>query len=305
MPSADRAPTYAWVLLWITPLLWTVNFVVAREAVGVIEPYTLAAGRWGLGSLIMLAVTWPELWRLRHDIARAWPQHLVLGFLGMVVCGAWVYEGAHTTSAMNIALIYSVSPVVIALVAAVWLHERITRWQMAGIALAFLGVLHVVVQGQWLRLGSVQWAIGDLWLVACTIAWAGYAILQKLWPSPLSAAARLAVVALGGTFMLLPVAGWEQLQPTSPPWSAHASALVVAAAVFPGVAAFWAYVHVQKILGAARVAATMYMGPLYAALVAWGYLNEPLGWHHAWGAALILPGLALVSRGSWPGKKTD
>ena len=35
---------------------------------------------------------------------------------------------------------------------------------------------------------------------------------------------------------------------------------------------------------------------LYGAAMAWLFLGEPVGWHHAVGAALILPGIWLVSR---------
>jgi drug/metabolite transporter (DMT)-like permease len=38
----------------------------------------------------------------------------------------------------------------------------------------------------------------------------------------------------------------------------------------------------------------MYLGPLYGGLVAWVLLGETLGWHHAVGSLLILPGVALV-----------
>jgi drug/metabolite transporter (DMT)-like permease len=64
----------------------------------------------------------------------------------------------------------------------------------------------------------------------------------------------------------------------------------------PGLCAYLIYGWSQKILGASRVAVTLYLGPLYAALVAWGVLNEPLGWHHLVGALLILPGVFLVTR---------
>jgi drug/metabolite transporter (DMT)-like permease len=39
----------------------------------------------------------------------------------------------------------------------------------------------------------------------------------------------------------------------------------------------------------------MYLGPLYGGLVAWVFLDETLGWHHAVGAAFILPGIYLAS----------
>jgi len=52
----------------------------------------------------------------------------------------------------------------------------------------------------------------------------------------------------------------------------------------------------SKTLGASRVAASLYMGPLYGSLVAWLFLGETLGWHHAMGAAMILPGIYLASQ---------
>lgn len=45
-----------------------------------------------------------------------------------------------------------------------------------------------------------------------------------------------------------------------------------------------------------RVAANLYLGPLYGGLTAWVVLGESLGWHHVAGAALILPGIYLASK---------
>ena len=112
-------------LLWLVPALWTVNYIVARKAPGVIGAYLLALGRWGLVALFLLVLTRSELWRHRADIAKVWWQYLILGTLGMMICGAWVYQGARSTGAMNIALIYAASPVLIGLGAVLWLGERL------------------------------------------------------------------------------------------------------------------------------------------------------------------------------------
>jgi len=53
---------------------------------------------------------------------------------------------------------------------------------------------------------------------------------------------------------------------------------------------------VKKTLGAGRVATSLYLGPLYGGLAAWLFLGETLGWHHAVGAAFILPGIYLASQ---------
>lgn len=285
----------ALLLLWIAPALWTVNYLVARTAPGIVQPHVLALARWALAGSILGWIARHELLRhWRHLTNAAW-QYLILGSLGMLVCGAWVYKGAQTTSAMNIALIYAASPVLIALGAVLWLGERFSWRQGLGVVVALAGVFHVVVKGQWLRLSQVQWVSGDSWIVAAMVAWAGYALLQKKWSSPLSSTARLAAICLGGVIMLAPFALWEWQQADRPAWSPAATGLVLAAGLVPGLCAYWAYGFAQKVLGASRVAASLYLGPLYGGLTAWGVLGEPMGWHHLGGACLILPGIWLAS----------
>ena len=296
----DQRLRLAALLIWFTPVFWAVNFVIARKAPGVIEPYTLALGRWGLAGLILTVASWRDLVDHRAHLRATWYQYLVLGFLGMMVCGAWVYMGAKTTGAMNIALIYSASPVLIAVGAVFLLGERFSARQVVGVLLALIGVVHVVVKGQWMALSSISWVAGDAWILAATVAWALYALLQKIWPSDLSATARLAAICMGGSCILLPFAGHEMLAADTPAWSARATWLVISAALLPGIAAYWIYAWSQKVLGASRAAVTLYLNPLYAALVAWGVLGEPLGWHHLAGAVCILSGVFLVTRG--PGR---
>lgn len=286
--------------IWLIPLLWSLNYFVARRAPGVIEPYTLATIRWGVAGLLLSWHARAELQRDWRQIAAVWHQYAVLGFCGMVVCGAWVYMGAQTTTAINIALIYSASPVLIALGSVLWLQERMRGAQILGVLLALTGVLHVVVKGEWAALGQVQFVAGDAWIVAAMVSWALYALLQKMWPSSLGSTARLAAICWGALPVLLVGTAWEMAQPATPSLGAQAWTLGLVAALFPGVGAYWIYGWAQKMLGASRVAVTLYLGPLYGALLAWLVLDERLGWHHLLAAALILPGVYLVSRGSSP-----
>ena len=276
--------------------MWAVNYAVARIAPGIISPHVLALGRWFLAGLILSIIARNELWRERVSTLKAWPQYLVLGTLGMLICGAWVYWAGETTTAINIALIYAASPVLITLGAVIGLKESFSLKQGAGIVIALLGVLHVVVKGQWAALSQVVWVLGDGLIVAAMVSWAAYALLLKKWPSPLSSTARLAATCMGGSIVLLPFALFEWFATPHPGLSISAGTLVVLAAIFPGVGAYWAYSYCQKTLGASRVAASLYLGPLYGSLVGWFLLNESLGWHHAMGAAMILPGIYLASQ---------
>ena len=301
LESSNPNASHRWAvaLLFITPALWSVNYVVGRLAPGLVAPHMLALLRWAGAGLLLAPFAWPQLWahraQLRH---KAW-HYLVLGSLGMWICGAWVYIGARSTVATNIALIYALSPVFIALVSALWLREHLGKWQWLGIAVSLCGLVHVVIKGQWAQLGQVQFVAGDGWILACTVAWTVYSILLKRWPSDLSPLARLVLIIAGGVTVLLPLALIEALSGlpmTQTVWGLKTALLISAAAILPGAGAYLAYATLQKELGAARASLTLYLGPLYAALVAVVVLGEPIALHHVVGAALILPGIYLASR---------
>lgn len=294
--SASARRTAAWVL-WLIPLLWTVNLLVARLAPGVVTPHVLALGRWALAAAILLLLSrseWPGIWQVLAE--HPW-RYLTLGACGMWICGAWVYLAAQSTSAMNLSLIYSSSPVLIAVGAGLWLGESLRGLQRLGVLTSLAGVLHVIVRGDWARLAQVQFVAGDLWVLAAAIAWAAFALLQKRWQAPLSATAQLAAMSLGGVAVLLPFALWELAQESSPALGVQALGLMVASAVLPGVGAYWIYGWTQRVLGASRVGMTLYLAPLYTAGVGAAVLGEPLAWFHLWGGALILGGVALVGLG--------
>jgi drug/metabolite transporter (DMT)-like permease len=295
-PGAAGARRLAYALLFITPALWSVNYLVARWAPGVIAPHALALGRWVLAALVLGAVCAPELWAGRGAIRAEWKQLLVLGALGMWVCGAFVYIGGRTTSAVNIGLLYAVSPVLIALASTLWLHERFRPRQVLGLVLALAGMLHILVRGDWPALAALRINPGDAWVAVAVVCWTLYSLLLRAWPSRFGALARLTLTACAGVVVLLPFTIWEAVAwwPTELSWKSLG--LVAAAALLPGVGAYGAYSYMQRELGAARVGVVLYLGPLYSAVLAWWVLGERIEAFHWIGALLILPGIYLSAR---------
>ena len=295
---AERRQRLARWLFWATPALWSANYLVARAADGVIAPHQLALGRWALALALMLPFTWAALAHEPRRWLAEWRQLLVLGALGMWICGAFVYIGGQTTSALNIGLIYAACPVAIAVVGVKLLHERMSRAQRIGAMLALAGVVTVVVKGEWARLGEVRFTVGDAWIVVAAVSWVGYSVLLQRWRSVLDPAPRLAAIALGGLVVLAPFTALEALAAPQPDWGWSAIGLVVVAAVLPGALSYQAYSFVQRELGAARTGLMLYLSPLYAAVFAWLLLGEPPQGYHALGAAMILPSIWLASRGT-------
>lgn len=286
----------AHALIFVAPALWSVNYLVARWAPGVIAPHALALFRWVAAAALLAAFCWHELAAKRHRIVAEWPQLLVLGALGMWVCGAFVYIGARTTSAVNIGLLYAAAPVLIAIVSAVWMRERIGAWQVLGVALALTGVLHVLVRGEWRSLAQVRINPGDAWVTVAVICWTAYSLLLRAWPSAFGALARLTLIACAGIVVMIPFTLAEALFWLPSEWSWKSVGLVLAAALLPGAGAYGAYSYMQRVLGAARVGVVLYLGPLYSAAIAWLVLGERIEVFHAIGALLILPGIWLSTR---------
>jgi drug/metabolite transporter (DMT)-like permease len=292
--SADRR--LATMLIFIAPALWSVNYLVARWAPGIIAPHMLALARWALAALLLGAFCWRELWAKRHLIRAEAGHFIVLGALGMWVCGAFVYVGGRSTQAVNIGLLYAAAPVLIALASALWLRERFGPLQGLGVVLALAGVLHILFKGDWAAVLHVGVNPGDLWIAVAVLCWTAYSLLLRAWPSAFGALARLTLIACGGVVVLIPFTLWEALYwlPSTLSW--RSVGLVVAAAVLPGAAAYGAYSFMQRVLGAARVGSVLYLGPLYSAAIGWAVLGERVEWFHAAGAMLILPGIWLSTR---------
>jgi len=295
LSSATRL-RIAQLLIIITPAIWSTNYIVARTAPGVIEPHLLAFLRWLFAFLLMLPLAWTELRRQWPHWIGEWKDLLVLGGLGMWICGAFVYIGGETTEAINIGLIYSIAPVLIAVASARLFSDRLRGWQIAGLLMSVTGVVFIISRGSLQKLLSVDFTRGDLWIIVAVLSWTVYSILLRLRPSCLGTFARLTAICGFGLLVLLPFTAIEWMVTTPPTDWPKALFISAVAGLLPGFAAYQAYSFMQKELGAARTGLILYMGPIYTALIAWLLLSEAPMWFHAVGTMLILPGMYLAMR---------
>lgn len=291
-----RRKRLAYALLFLAPALWSANVLVARWAADWFPPHALAFWRWLVALAPMLMLYGGALWQARADVRREWRDLLVLGALGMWVCGAFVYIGARTTPATNIGLIYAMVPVLIMLIAAGVFRERLSGAQVTGAALALAGVLAIVCKGEPGNLARLAFTAGDLWIVTAAACWAIYSVWLRFRPSRLDPLARLAAITAAGVLVLAPLTAIETvvIGPPALEWRAVAAVLIVA--LLPGFGAYLAWSWLMREIGASRTALVLYLTPLYTALLSWAILGEAPRAYHAAGAVLVLGGLYLANR---------
>ena len=187
------------------------NIILARSNAGVIPPFSLAFFRWLIVAAGLAPFVWIEL-RAKASLLRSRGWLVVLaGFCGMFVCGGPVYIAGVSTTAINIALIFALSPIVVLIVS--WLTglEAISRYQLLGIALALAGALTIILRGAPARLMSADTVWGDLLVVIAMLGWSGYTLLQSRAARELSFIARVCVFAAVGSLFSLPFAVHEAI----------------------------------------------------------------------------------------------
>lgn len=297
---ADGPALFAYGLLLMAPLMMASNVVIGRAAAEIMPPVGLAFWRWSLAFVLMLPLAGAGLWRYRQVLRREWPVLLVLGALGMGVCGAFVYVGLKTTTATNAGLIYAASPALILLVSAVFRGEAVRPRQVAGIVIAVAGVAAILARGDISALLALRFTTGDLWVLGATIAWAVYSVMLKRQALQMPTFVLFAAITAAGVLCLAPFYLAETLAGRPVAWTPEALLSVAGVAVFASVLAYSSYQKGVTLIGPARAGPFMYLMPAYAAVLAMLFLDERLALFHLVGFALILTGVMLASAPSRP-----
>lgn len=250
--------------------------------------------RFALASLILFfLLRWRE-GRLPRLSPRESVLVAVLGLVGIGVYNCLFAYGLSLVEASRAALIVPANPAFTALIAALFLGERLGRVRAAGVVLCVLGALWVLGRGSFQTFATLQFSLGDLVLVACLFMWSGYTLLGRVAMASISPLALTAyVMALGALPIAVPA--WIEHAPlanvTWQGWTALAY-LVVFGTVLPYL---WFYDGV-KALGAARASQFINLVPPIAVLESILLLGESMTPGLLAGMVLVVAGLYLTNK---------
>ena len=272
------------------------NLVVARGGVEFVPPISLAFWRWAVVVLILLPFTFSLLIKNLKLIKKEFKKLFFLGAMGCGVCGAFPFLAGETTTVTNMGIIYTSSPIFIILISAIFFNEKINFIKIIGLVTCLIGVLAIIIKGDFNLLLNLNFTIGDLWMLAASIGWALYSIYLFYWKSELPIFQRFILVAFFGVISLFPFYIIEEVVVQRTLFNSQFFLWVVFAAISPGIIAFTLYTKAQKILGASLTGFTLYIFTIYAAIYGLIFFDEKLESFHYIGTVLVFFGVYLAKK---------
>jgi drug/metabolite transporter (DMT)-like permease len=282
-------------------VFWAGNFIVVKGAIGILPPVGFTFLRYCIASITLLL-----LLRWREGEIRL-PQRDAVPILLLGVIGFGCYQvlwpvALQTIPAGDSALLIAATPVMTALLAMATGADTPNTVKVFGAFLSFAGVALVIAAGQGLNLGTSLF--GDVLTLLAAGCWALYTVFGAGFLRRHSPLVTTTWAIVAGTVFMAPV-GIAQLATVHVAGDIADWGLpVLFAILYAGtLAAGFANVivfHGVKLLGPTRVTALQFLVPGLAVAMAAVFLAEPIRPIQIVGGAVILAGVALLRRGSWP-----
>jgi drug/metabolite transporter (DMT)-like permease len=294
--AMDRKHITAYIEVTFAVIVWGASFIATKLALRDLSPVTVVWLRFLIGVIILGIAT-----RVRHQFSlprkQDWFYLAVLGFLG-ITFHQWLQStGLVTVQASTTAWVVATSPVFIAILGWLILHEKLDWLQVTGIILAAVGVLLVVSKGNISGLFSGTFGTtGDILILISALNWAVFSILstrglKKYQPTQM----MFFVMAIGWLFTSILFFTGGGLTDIS-----HLTRTSFMGVCFLGIfcsgMAYIAWYDGLQALSATQVGAFLYLEPLVAVIVAWAILGESVLFITLAGGATILLGVRLVQK---------
>ncbi len=287
----------AYLLLFLTTLFWSGNFIVGKAASEYdIPPFSLNFYRWFFAWLILLPFTYKELIKKRHYIFSNLGFFIILGITSITIFNSIVYYSLNFTQVISGVLMISTIPVMIIFISSLLKIEKTNRFQIFGVILSLIGVIFIITKADFSTLKNLDFNKGDLTMVIAMFSWATYSALLKKKKYKLSQISLLQVVISFGLFFLIPIYFVEKSMGYSIKLGIPFYLTLAYVVLLPGLASFFFWIKGVALIGANRAGIFLHLMPIFGAIMAMIIFNEKFMFYHFLGAIFILSGIILSNR---------
>ena len=274
--------------LLLLAALWGGSFLFMRVTAEPFGPVPMVGMRTGIAALVLVALL---IWRGRgRELGAAPGPLLVMGLLNSAIPFVLFGFAALSLKAGYSAILNATAPFWGALVAFLWLGERLTLLRVLGLFVGFAGVVVLV----WGRINFDAGGAGPAIIAAlgATLLYGISANYAKRRLGGIGALTSATGTQLGAAIAVAPltVAYWPAVTPGALAWLS-----VIAMAVFCTALAYLLYFRLIANVGATRAITVTFLIPVFGMFWGWLFLGEGVTVNMIAGTVVILLGTALTT----------
>ena len=284
-----------YVLLTLSALFWSGNFVLSRGMHAEIPPIGLAFWRWTVAMLILAPFGLRLVYQQRGLIKQHHRFMFFQGLLGVTGFNTLLYLAMQSTTAINAVLVNSCIPVIIVVISWIIYHERLSVRQYVGVLISLSGVLLIIAKGDVAALQQMTFNRGDLLVLAAAFIWAFYSANLRKYPQGLHPLAYLTGIMAIGLLFLAPCYLVEVWTGRNMQLNIPTLLTVGYVALFASVLAFICWNRAVREIGANRAGPFIHLMPVFSTILAIIFLDEVLLDYHIRGIILVFTGIFLTT----------
>jgi len=286
----------AHLYLFISQVIYAITFVVAkvlmRDHIG---PFALVLLR-GLGAVPLFWLTDALFIREKTD-KKDLPRLFLLCLFGVTINQTLFIKGLSLTSPISAAIMMITTPILVLIVAAVLIREKISWMRTFGIVIGFGGAAMLMLNsGISASGGKEDSPLGDLMIFINALSWGTYLVLVKPLMKKYHTVTILRWTFTFSMIFILPI-GYTQL--TEVKWemfTPYMYSLLFFVIFFTTFLAYLLNVYALKELSPSVVSAYIYLQPVLTAIIAVSTGNDSITLMKVVAALFIFAGVYFVSR---------
>lgn len=284
-----------YILLILTTLFWSGNFVLSRGMHAAIPPMSLSFWRWAVALLILCSFGLRHLILQRQLVLKHKKFIIMQGIVGVAGFNSLIYIAIQTTTAINAVLVNSCIPVIIVVISWIMYKDRLSLRQSLGVCISLSGVLLIISQGKLSTLLHLQFNKGDILVFIAAILWALYSANLKKYPKGLHPFAYQTAIVLVGLSLITPFYLLEMSMGRTMVLSTNSLITIGYVALFASVLAFIFWNRAVTMLGANIAGPFIHLMPVFSTILAVIFLGETLTTNHIQAIVLIFSGILMTT----------
>ncbi len=282
-------------------VLWGFAWPVGRLLAEGLPPVSIAAIRYAIVVPVFFLIL--QLKEHSVTIPKDWAKtFLVLGILNTTLYQVFFLFGVRYAAASDDSLVIGIGPVLIAVMAAFTLRERLTRTKVLGLVTGLFGVATISLLSP--NVNVLNRPLGISLVFGGAVVYAVYTVLLRRFinrgridgPGGRNPSSIVIItwVSLFGWLFLIPFSLVET--PWNYAWDASSRLGILYLALFSTVVGYLFYVDGVSQIGASRAAIFNNLVPVFGVLSSYLLLSESLSIWHAASFLLIFTGVVLVNK---------